>query len=105
MLRLLAEADPNLVIVRPSQQPDRVPPPGHRPVPALPSGAPDLLLLGPEGRAACLKIKTQADRLSRDQTAFADLCRRRGIPYAVVRSLDEARAALVRFRLLPAGEG
>lgn len=102
VLRLLAAADAEVIVVRPSETPDRAPPHGHRAVPSLPPGAPDLLLLGPEGRAACLKIKTQAERLSRDQAAFAALCRRRGVPFAVVRSLAEARAALVRFGLLAA---
>lgn len=105
VLRWLAEAAPTLVVVRPSDRPDRAPPPGHRAAPALPPGVPDLLLLGPAGRAACLKIKAQADRLSRDQAAFADLCRQSGIPFAVVRSPEEARGALVRFGLLPVREG
>ncbi len=102
VLRMLAAADPSLIVVRPSDRPDRVPPDGHRPVPGLPPGAPDLLLLGSQGRTACLKIKTQAARLSRDQAAFADLCRARDVPFAVVRSPGEARAALVRFGLLAA---
>lgn len=103
VLRLLAEAGPDLIVVRPSDRPDRVPAPGHRAPPPLPAGAPDLLLLGPEGRAVCLKIKTQAGRLSRDQAGFADLCRGRRVPFAVVRSLAEARAALVRFGLIATG--
>lgn len=102
VLRMLADAGPDLIVVRPSDRPDRAPPQGHRAVPPLPPGAPDLLVLGPDGRAACLKIKTQAGRLSRDQSAFADRCRERRVPFAVVRSLAEARAALVRFGLIAA---
>ena len=60
----------------------------------LATGLPDLLLLLPAGRLACLKIKTQAQTLTRAQRAFADLCRERAIPFHIVRSLPEARIVL-----------
>jgi hypothetical protein len=94
VLRLLAARAPDALVLRPSERPDRPVPSGHRAVPAFVGGAPDLLLLLPGGKSFCLKIRTQAERLSREQAAFGDLCRQRGIPYAVVRSLAEARAAL-----------
>ena len=103
VLRLLA-GTPDVLAVRPAASPDRARPPGHRPAPAYPKGAPDLLLLLPGGRSACLKIRTQAERASRDEAAFADLCRQRRIPYAVVRSAAEARAALRGFGVA-VGEG
>ena len=71
--------------------------PGHRTPPPFVRGVPDLVLLLPRGRTACLRIKTQADRLSREQVMFGDLCRQQGIPFAVVRSAPEARDALTRF--------
>ena len=64
------------------------------------AGVPDMLLLLPEGRAAFLIIKTQAQTLSRAERAFADLCRDRAIPVEVVRSLPEARQALDRLGLV-----
>ncbi len=97
VLRLLSSDAPEVIAIRPANQPDRPPSPGHRAVPSFVAGAPDLLLLLPGGKSACLRIRSQAERLSRDQVAFRDLCGQRGIPYAVVRSLAEARSALVRF--------
>jgi hypothetical protein len=96
VLRLLAR-HPEVLAVRPSASPDRPVRAGHRPGPAFVPGAPDLLLLLPGGRTICLKIRTQAERLSRQEAVFGDLCRERGIPFAVVRSVAEARAALARF--------
>lgn len=100
VLRLLATLEPAVLAVRPSPHPDRAPPPGHRAVPAFVPGAPDLLLLLPGGRTACLNIRSQAMRLTREQRAFGDLCQQRGIPFAIVRSAAEARAALARFGLM-----
>lgn len=100
VLRLLATLDPAVLAVRPSTHPDRVVSPGHRAAPAFVPGAPDLLLLLPGGRTACLKIRSQAMRLTRDERAFGDLCQQRGIPFAIVRSAAEARTALARFGLL-----
>lgn len=97
VLRFLHERAPAVLAVRPSSAPDRPPLPGHRAVPALPRGAPDLVLLAPGGRTACLKIRTQAEGLTRDEAAFADLCRQQGIPFAAVRSVAEAATALGRF--------
>jgi hypothetical protein len=57
------------------------------------AGLPDLLLLAPKGRVAFVKIKTQAEELSRANRAFDDLCRERAIPFVVVRSLPEALRA------------
>jgi hypothetical protein len=99
ILRLLARLEPDVITVRPSPSPDRPRPAGHRPVPSFLPGQPDLLLLLPGGRSACLKIRTQAMRLSRDQASFGDLCAQRGIPFAVVRSAAEARDALRRLGL------
>ena len=97
VLRLIGDIAPDAIPVRPASQPDRASPVGHRPVPAFVAGAPDLLLLLPGGRSACLKIRTQAMRLTADQASFGALCEERGIPFAVVRSVEEARAALVRL--------
>ena len=101
ILRLLSEAAPAIIAIRPSNSPERAPRDGHRTPPPFVKGVPDLILLLPRGRTACLRIKTQADRLSREQVMFGDLCRQRGIPFAVVRSAPEARDALIRFGVAP----
>ena len=103
ILRLLRNGSPEVIVVRPSRAPDHAPKAGHRPVPAFLDGTPDLLLLAPGGRVACLKIRTQAIPLSRAEQAFAGLCRQHAIPFAAVRSLAEAHAALARFGM-PLGE-
>lgn len=103
VLRLLQDRAPSVLAVRPSASPDRPPVPGRREAPAFPRGAPDLVLLAPGGRTACVKIRTQAARPTRDEAAFEDLCRQQGIPFAVVRSAAEAAEALQRFGF--AGEG
>lgn len=105
ILRLLARIEPDVITVRPSPSPDRARPAGHRPVPSFLPGQPDLLLLMPGGRTACLKIRTQAMRLSREQASFGDLCAQRGIPFVVVRSVAEARDALKRLGLAEKGAG
>lgn len=97
VLRLLQDRAPAVLAVRPSASPDRPQVPGRREAPALPRGAPDLVLLAPGGRTACVKIRTQAARPTRDEAAFEDLCRQQGIPFAVVRSAAEAAEALQRF--------
>lgn len=63
------------------------------------AGTPDLLLLAPGGRAIFVRIKLQAETLTRPQHAFADVCRGCGVPLLVVRSLAEARAAFDRLPL------
>lgn len=97
VLRLLQDRAPAVLAVRPSASPDRPPVPGRRKTPVFPRGAPDLVLLAPGGRTACVKIRTQAARPTRDEAAFEDLCRQQGIPFAVVRSAAEADEALRRF--------
>lgn len=103
VLRLLQDRAPAVLAVRPSASPDRPPVPGRRKAPAFPRGAPDLVLLAPGGRTACVKIRTQAARPTREEAAFEDLCRQQGIPFAVVRSVEEAAAALLRFGFSPEG--
>ena len=96
VLRVLAERCPSILVVPIKPTPDTGQPNGKV---DLAAGVPDLLLLLPEGRLAWLKLKPQAQRLTRAQNAFADLCRERAIPFHVVRSANEARQVLAR--LLP----
>lgn len=50
------------------------------------------------GRFIALEVKTDRGRLRREQVLFLELVRRLGGFAAVVRSVDEARAALERAR-------
>lgn len=95
LLRHLAEDRPMIVVLALKGEADE--PSGPRL--SLAAGVPDLLLLASGGRVVFVKIKTQAENLSRAHRAFADLCRQRTIPLIVVRSLPEAKKALDRLGL------
>ena len=56
----------------------------------LRAGVSDLILIGADGRAHFLEIKTPAGRLSPRQKIFAEHCQKMGWPYEVARSVDEA---------------
>lgn len=56
-------------------------------------GFSDLVVVS-EGRVAFLEVKTAKGRLSEDQEAFRDTVLAQGLPYAVVRSIDDALFAL-----------
>jgi hypothetical protein len=58
------------------------------------AGAPDLLLLADNGRTGWLEVKAANGRLSDAQRAFHALLTRKGHRVAVVRSVDDAEAAL-----------
>ena len=63
----------------------------------------DLVVLA-DGRVLFLEVKTPAGRLSPAQRAFRDLAIEQGFGFVVVRSIDDARAALgdhgIRTRLV-----
>lgn len=53
----------------------------------------------PVGRVAFIEVKAPGGRLSPAQVDFESWCRERGIPHAVVRSLDEAVAVVKGWQL------
>ncbi len=62
-------------------------------------GSADLVgILAPSGRFFALEVKTEEGRLSGDQTLWLALVRKRGGFAAVVRSVEDAKAALDRAR-------
>lgn len=63
----------------------------------LTPGAHDLLLLEEPGLAYLLEVKAPDETLSQVQVDFHAECRRRNIPQAIVRSVNDARDALKRF--------
>lgn len=62
-------------------------------------GWPDLQLIDASGRLYFLEVKAGEGQLSDAQEAFRDECIRRCIPFAVVRSIDDARTALEAWGL------
>jgi len=65
-------------------------------------GVPDLVFIGPGGRAYCMELKAPKGRLSPDQKAWREAAEALGAPVAVIRSIDEAVAALRAWGLLDA---
>jgi len=60
-------------------------------------GWPDLTIITPMGRVVFLEIKRAGEKLSPSQVAFRDECLSRGIPFACVESVDQAREALTMW--------
>lgn len=53
-------------------------------------GWPDLTLISPDGRIHFVEFKTSTNKLSETQEQFQLECIKRGVPYSVVRSMNEA---------------
>ncbi len=63
-------------------------------------GFPDLILIQRTttgSRVGFFEIKREGGKLSPEQLAFADLCMDWRLPFAVVRSVDDAREALIEW--------
>jgi hypothetical protein len=59
------------------------------------AGVADLIIMGLTRRLFFLEVKTKTGRLSRAQKDFRDFCLLVGYPFAVVRSVEDARAFLL----------
>lgn len=72
----------------------------HRITYGLGVGSPDILaLVGPDGRAVGLELKSETGRTSDDQATWhAAALRRAGLVTHEIRSVDDARRALERAR-------
>jgi hypothetical protein len=57
-------------------------------------GIADLMIIAPGGRAHFLEVKAPTGRMRPEQLQFETWCRTYDVPHAVVRSIDEAVAAL-----------
>lgn len=55
------------------------------------AGIPDLAILRPAGRIAWIEVKPEGEYLSLSQKAFKAWCEKHGVPFAVCRSIDDAR--------------
>lgn len=58
----------------------------------LRSGISDLILIGQDGRAYFIEVKTETGRLSESQKRFQAYCATRGWIYGIVRSVEDAIA-------------
>ena len=65
----------------------------HRITYGLGVGSPDLVG-AIDGRAFGLELKSPTGRVRPEQVAWAEAARRRGVPVAVVRTVEEAEAAI-----------
>lgn len=69
-------------------------------------GVPDLVLFLADGSVCFIEVKRErGGRMSPEQLAFRAWADDRGLPYAVVRSVDEAWACLRAWGCLRASEG
>lgn len=59
-------------------------------------GFPDILIFT-EGQGYCLEVKAEGGRLSSVQKDVRDILTNQGIPYAVVRSVDDVRETLAEW--------
>jgi hypothetical protein len=62
-------------------------------------GAPDLVIVAPRGRVFFAEVKAAPGRLSPEQKAIHDSFVALGTPVAVVRSVDDMRAAFAAWRV------
>jgi len=65
----------------------------------LTPGVSDLIVLH-NGRAFCLEVKTGTGRQSAAQVTFQTAVERIGVPYQVVRSVDEAIETLITWEVI-----
>jgi hypothetical protein len=63
------------------------------------AGVADLCIVTLDGRSHFLEVKAPGGYLSPEQRAFADRCAALRVPFAVIRSIDDARQALAAWSL------
>jgi hypothetical protein len=68
-------------------------------VPGLTPGVADLCLVAPGGKAHFIEVKNAKGRVSEQQNWFLGCCDERDIPYRVVRSIDDVRAAMADWKI------
>lgn len=61
------------------------------------------LVIGWQGRMFCMEVKNEKGKQSENQERFAAWCSSCGIPYSVVRSLDEAQQVMVEWGIIGGG--
>lgn len=63
-------------------------------------GVPDLMFILADGCAALMEIKFGKGRMTPEQAAFRAGCEQKCVPYAVVRSIEEAIAVFQQWKVL-----
>lgn len=64
------------------------------------AGIPDIVILRPGGRVALMEVKAPKGVLTDNQIAVRGHCERFEIPWACVRSIDDARAFLAKIGMI-----
>lgn len=67
--------------------------------PGLLPGVPDLMIIVPGGRCYFIEVKTLKGTTSEHQDRFLSWCAISSVPYAIARSIDDARTAVAAWRL------
>ena len=65
-------------------------------------GVPDLVFIGFDGRAYFMELKAAKGRLTPEQKAWQDTCDALGLPFTVIKSLDDAVVTLSAWGLIDA---
>ena len=63
------------------------------------AGVPDLCVIEPGGTARFIEVKTDSGQLRKEQRAILDRFMTMGVPYAVVRSINDVKTALEYWRI------
>ena len=58
------------------------------------------IIIGHAGRMYCMEVKNERGKPSENQDRYSAWCAWCGIPYRVVRSLDEAQAVMVEWGII-----
>jgi hypothetical protein len=68
-------------------------------VAGLTKGVPDLCLLGPLGRSHWIEVKTAKGKLSKEQDDFGNWCVLNGVPWCLVRSVEDVQTCLKAWNI------
>lgn len=58
------------------------------------------IIIGHAGRMYCMEVKNEKGKPSENQGRYSAWCARCGIPYRVVRSLDEAQSTMIEWGIV-----
>lgn len=97
VIRFLKVAAPRLLVFHPANGGTRnVREAGNLKAQGVLPGVADLVFALPDGRMACIELKTPTGRVQPSQHQFADLCANYSttIPYAICRSIEEVASTL-----------
>lgn len=64
------------------------------------AGVADIVFMLPDGRVACIELKTKTGRQTDPQKDFEAICRTLGVPYEICRSVEDVEKVLKDWGIL-----